>query len=195
MRCPLFTVIYAGYSAVTKMRTADKITEGPDDVFKGNILVSAFGMPLLCDFGLAVVVEDLTRTSVSTILQGSGNCRWMSSEVLLLGELPTKQSDVWAFGMVILEVSTFPFRFSGHSTYLTRLMSSYSRGRCPFKDWPSTHRSCSRWTKAGDPTSRQAKLSSLGLMTTYGTSSSLVGPNGRKVDRPRQSSSPCLLLS
>lgn len=71
---------------------------------QANILVSKRGEPMLCDFGLAVVVEDLTMMSISTVLQGSGNCRWMAIELLFHDVLPTKESDMWAFGMVVLEV-------------------------------------------------------------------------------------------
>lgn len=59
---------------------------------------------MLSDFGLAVVVEDLTAMSVSSVLQGSGNCRWMALELLFDDHPPTKSSDMWAFGMVMLEV-------------------------------------------------------------------------------------------
>lgn len=66
--------------------------------------MSKRGEPMLCDFGLALIVEDLTMMSISTVLQGSGNCRWMAIELLFHDALPTKESDMWAFGMVVLEV-------------------------------------------------------------------------------------------
>jgi len=74
------------------------------DLRGANILVSKRGEPMLCDFGLALIVEDLTMMSISTVLQGSGNCRWMAIELLFHDALPTKESDMWSFGMVILEL-------------------------------------------------------------------------------------------
>ncbi len=55
--------------------------------------------------------------SISTVLQGSGNCRWMAIELLFHDALPTKESDMWSFGMVILEVrlATFANRGEQHS--------------------------------------------------------------------------------
>lgn len=59
---------------------------------------------MLCDFGLANVVGEMTKMSVSSVLQGSGNCRWMAPEVVIDDGPLSKESDIWAFGMVILEV-------------------------------------------------------------------------------------------
>ena len=64
---------------------------------------------MLADFGLAVIVEDLTRLPISTSLQNSGNVRWMAYELLVGDSLVSKESDVWALGMVILEVSQFEY--------------------------------------------------------------------------------------
>ncbi len=72
---------------------------------------------MLCDFGLALIVEDLTMMSISTVLQGSGNCRWMAIELLFHDALPTKESDMWSFGMVILEVRLVTFPNRVNNTY------------------------------------------------------------------------------
>ena len=64
------------------------------------------GNPLLCDFGLAVIVEDLTHIPLSNTLQNTGNPRWMAPELFVgEGTLVSVNSDVWALGMVLLEVS------------------------------------------------------------------------------------------
>lgn len=67
--------------------------------------MNAHGVPLLCDFGLAIISEELGGLPISTVLQGSGNCRWMPHEMLFGTDPPTKGCDVWAFGMVVIEVS------------------------------------------------------------------------------------------
>lgn len=76
------------------------------DLRGANILVSERGIPMLCDFGLANVVEDLAKMSVSSVLQGLGNCRWMAPELLINDGHPSKESDIWAAGMVFLELLT-----------------------------------------------------------------------------------------
>ena len=71
---------------------------------QANVLVSDNGRPLLCDFGLAVIVEDLTNMPISSALHDSGNPRWMAPELLAQGDIVSPKSDVWALGMVFLEV-------------------------------------------------------------------------------------------
>jgi serine/threonine protein kinase len=70
-----------------------------------NILVSHDGRPLLSDFGISrIVIESNTVTGTTTL---GGNVRYMAPELLgpqaagLVHQFHTKQSDVWAFGMVV----------------------------------------------------------------------------------------------
>lgn len=71
------------------------------DVKAANILVSDDNHALLCDFGLSRSAA--VDTSVG--LHGQGSVRWMSLELLLDDQGKTFFSDVWAFGMLIAEVS------------------------------------------------------------------------------------------
>ena len=71
------------------------------------MLISNDGEAFLTDFGLAVIVEDLTKLPISSALAESGNPRWMAPELLIDGCLVSKESDVWALGMVALEVSRY----------------------------------------------------------------------------------------
>ena len=71
---------------------------------QANILIGDAGQPLLCDFGLAVVVEDLINMPISSALQGSGNPRWMAPELLIGEDIVTLETDIWSFGMTMLEV-------------------------------------------------------------------------------------------
>ncbi|KIO16038.1 hypothetical protein M407DRAFT_86470 [Tulasnella calospora MUT 4182] len=71
------------------------------DIKAGNILISREGFALLCDFGLTRMMDAKT----STCMKGAGSVRWMSPE--LWDNLPRSfESDVYAFGMTIAEVST-----------------------------------------------------------------------------------------
>ncbi|KAF8517248.1 kinase-like domain-containing protein, partial [Hysterangium stoloniferum] len=69
------------------------------DIRAGNILVSDEGVPCLTDFGLSRFVDDVTRLTTSSNVGGS--LRWMAPELLHNGK-PSRQSDVWAFGMTML---------------------------------------------------------------------------------------------
>jgi len=82
-----------------------------------NVLIGDAGQPLLCDFGLAVVVEDLINMPISSALQGSGNPRWMAPELLIGEEIVTLQTDVWSFGMIVLEV---------HFCFINRIITLFT---------------------------------------------------------------------
>jgi serine/threonine protein kinase len=74
------------------------------------VLIDHGGNAVLCDFGLARVKADATsrRTARSSAAMVVGSRNWMSPE-RLMGGSPRKPSDIYAFGMVIFEVSThFP---------------------------------------------------------------------------------------
>ena len=64
----------------------------------------------LADFGLLTFVSDPTNTMTSGSAAGAGTTRWMSPELLYPEKFgsgkgrPTKRSDYYALGMVILEV-------------------------------------------------------------------------------------------
>ena len=59
---------------------------------------------MLSDFGLAVIVGDLAQLPISSVLQDAGNPRWMAPELFFSDSHPNAASDVWALGMVLLEV-------------------------------------------------------------------------------------------
>ena len=72
----------------------------------------------MADFGLAMIVDESTsRTTVAADAM-KGTTRWMAPELLdhevfgfigkLRRQLPSKDTDVYAIGMTILEVSARP---------------------------------------------------------------------------------------
>ncbi|KZS96551.1 kinase-like protein, partial [Sistotremastrum niveocremeum HHB9708] len=95
------------------------------DIKPSNILMSDSGVPLVGDFGLATLqtgdseITGATFASVSTATQG-GTMRYMAPELFSESDpetsgrssKPSYQSDVWAFGCVLLELITLfpPYR-------------------------------------------------------------------------------------
>ena len=78
---------------------------------QANILVDSNCCALVADFGLAIVVEESTSRELK------GTPRWMAPELMdpgkfgftgvYLKQLPSKSTDIYAIGMMILEVSAF----------------------------------------------------------------------------------------
>lgn len=77
---------------------------------KANILIDQNGHACLADFGLLTIVSDPTNPTASSSSAKGGTTRWMSPELLdpdqfgIKDSRPTKESDSYALGMVILEV-------------------------------------------------------------------------------------------
>jgi len=72
------------------------------DLRASNVLVSDTGRPCLADFGLSRV---LSQNHTPTSSNCGGSVRWMAPEVLN-GSNMSEASDIWAFGMIILEITT-----------------------------------------------------------------------------------------
>lgn len=77
---------------------------------KANILIDQDCHACLADFGLLTIVSDPTNPTASNSSAKGGTTRWMSPELLdpdqfgIKDSRPTKESDSYALGMVILEV-------------------------------------------------------------------------------------------
>jgi serine/threonine protein kinase len=77
---------------------------------QANILINSDCHAILADFGLMNVISDFGATYADSSALVGGTTRWMSPELLspehsdLLHIHPTIASDVYALGMVILEV-------------------------------------------------------------------------------------------
>lgn len=81
-----------------------------------NILVKQDGSACLADFGLMSIVLDPETTDITASTDGGthGTYRWMSPELFYPNDFGldkfqvTKESDCYAFGMVIYEVGGSP---------------------------------------------------------------------------------------
>ena len=95
---------------------------------QANILIDRDGHARLADFGFTTIVLDFTQPLPSSSSTDGGTTRWMSPERLnpdLFGfkdTRPTKKSDCYALGMVILEVLSgqIPFKRDRHDYTVMR---------------------------------------------------------------------------
>ena len=77
---------------------------------QANIMIDKSGHARIADFGLLTVISEASHTSASSSITNAGTVRWMSPELLhpehfgFKDSRPTKASDCYALGMVILEV-------------------------------------------------------------------------------------------
>ena len=88
------------------------------DCIEANILIDKDGNARLADFGLLTIIYDSTHAANTSLSQGHGTLRWMSPELIDPKQFgakkrrPTKESDCYALGMVVLEVLTGKYPFS-----------------------------------------------------------------------------------
>lgn len=107
--------------------------------FQVNILVKDDGSACLADFGLISIVMDPNTTDITTSTDGGtqGTYRWMGPELFYPNEYGlskfqlTKESDCYAFGMVIYEVGSSKCWKNHLSDLIHR--RRFSRGRSPSK--------------------------------------------------------------
>jgi len=103
------------------LRTPVVIPPPNTHFIKANILIDNDGHAQLADFGLLTIISDFTHPATSSSSKGGGTTRWMSPELLdpdrfgLQNGRPTKESDCYALGMVILEVLTGQPPFPQHT--------------------------------------------------------------------------------
>lgn len=75
------------------------------------MLIDDDGQPKISDFGLARVFDSQGGPTDRTSYKGEGSARWLAPELLNSERFtgikpgPTKESDVYAFSCVCLEVS------------------------------------------------------------------------------------------
>lgn len=78
------------------------------DIKPENIVVSDRITSCLCDFGISRVMTALgTHTGLTTAGQGLGTAGFQGPELFEEDVVPTTMSDVYAFGGLILAVSSY----------------------------------------------------------------------------------------
>ena len=87
-------------------------------------MIDEDGHARLADFGLVTIASDPANPTTSNSAQSAGTTRWMSPELLdpeRFGSKrgrPTKESDCYALGMVILEVLTGQVPFPSQNGFV-----------------------------------------------------------------------------
>ncbi|KAJ8077709.1 hypothetical protein PM082_002142 [Marasmius tenuissimus] len=112
------------------------------DIQAANISINAEGDPLLVDFGLSKMVEDMTSTPC-TQSNGTANLyRRFAPETYIKDGAVSLVSDVYSFAMAVLELSTHnqPFTQFEHPP---EVVLSVANGRNPKR--PTDTRVKERW--------------------------------------------------
>ncbi|GJE86719.1 serine/threonine protein kinase-like protein [Phanerochaete sordida] len=79
-----------------------------------NVLITAEGEAVISDFHMSKIMSDLTKDSsaMHTVTRDTSP-RWSAPELMMgQNKTPNPKSDVWSFGMVILEVLTDEFPYA-----------------------------------------------------------------------------------
>jgi len=84
------------------------------DLKSGNILLGKLQEAKICDFGLAQVLDDGLQEDDHVNIGCVGTHHWMAPEVLR-GEIYSKASDVYSFGMILWEMISMQVPFAEYS--------------------------------------------------------------------------------
>jgi alpha-tubulin suppressor-like RCC1 family protein len=87
------------------------------DVKSPNILVAADFTVKIADMGLSKLAEDVQGAGKISTMGGGANPRWLAPEVLG-GQKASKESDVFAFGVVLWEILTYRLPWSEDNVWL-----------------------------------------------------------------------------
>ncbi|KAL5492783.1 hypothetical protein ACEPAI_4231 [Sanghuangporus weigelae] len=111
------------------------------DIKADNVLVSRFGEPCICDFGISRMIAASQSFGETSAHRVKGTVRWMARELLEDPQaVHSKESDIWAFGMTIYELLTNQVPFH-HLSRDVHVMFTILQGYTPpqpgsFSSWP-----------------------------------------------------------
>ena len=91
---------------------------------QANVLINRHGRASIADSGLTAIVSDPAHTTTLTSSAAAGTIRWMSPERVnptqfgVKDSRPTKKSDCYALGMVILEMLSGKVPFAKDNNFM-----------------------------------------------------------------------------
>ncbi|KZT20757.1 kinase-like protein [Neolentinus lepideus HHB14362 ss-1] len=103
------------------------------DIKGTNVVIDAMGNPLLADFGVSKIVEDITGVPFTQSRGVSESYRWFAPELCIGAGIMSLQADVYAYGMTVLELLTHtqPFAYIKHTTEVVVEVARGNRPRRP----------------------------------------------------------------
>ncbi|MDO7881538.1 serine/threonine-protein kinase [Salinibacterium soli] len=125
-RIPVAEVLRIAVKIGSAIETAHRAGVLHRDIKPSNILLTAYGHPVLSDFGIAATLSETgDREAVGMSIP------WSAPEVLMDETAGTIASEVWAFGATVysLLAGRSPFEVPGQSNTSTDLISRINRAK------------------------------------------------------------------
>jgi serine/threonine protein kinase len=121
-------VLRIGIRIASAVETAHRAGVLHRDIKPSNILITAYGHPVLSDFGIAATLGDAEKTDAVGL-----SIPWSAPEVLLDEVSGTIASEVWSLGATLysLLAGRSPFEQPGTDNSSAELMGRISKARVP----------------------------------------------------------------
>lgn len=124
---PLQRLVYFSSQIACGMQYLEKQQLAHRDLAARNVLIADKTVIKICDFGFARVLSGEDATYMRTNTDGLLPYKWTAPEALERGRFSTK-SDVWSFGIVMMEIFTYgspPYKDMNNHESLREIKRGY----------------------------------------------------------------------